>query len=181
MGRQFEQPLLWLDCEMTGLDPLKDRILEIACILTDGNLEHMQEGPCMILHCPKEELDEMNDWCKEQHGNSGLTEACMRATLTAQDAEKHIIAFLKENNVGMKEAVLAGNSIHMDKEFLRREMPSLLEFLHYQILDVSSIKILAQRWFPSVAPPRKMYLHRALDDIKESIQELAYYRNNLFK
>ncbi|CDJ43192.1 oligoribonuclease, putative [Eimeria tenella] len=181
MGRQFEQPLLWLDCEMTGLDPLHDRILEVACILTDGELKYMQEGPCMVLHCPKETLEEMGSWCREQHGNSGLTEACLRATLTAKDAEQRIIAFLKQNSVGAKEAVLAGNSIHMDREFLRKEMPALLEFLHYQILDVSSIKILAQSWFPTVAPPKKLYMHRALDDIKESIQELVYYRNKIFK
>ena len=125
MERQSEHPLLWLDCEMTGLDPVKDRILEVSCILTDGALKRMQEGPCMVLHCPKEELDAMGAWCREQHGNSGLTEACMNATLTAQDAEREIISFLKQNHVGEKEAVLAGNSIHMDKEFLRKEMPAL--------------------------------------------------------
>ncbi|CDI83545.1 oligoribonuclease, putative [Eimeria acervulina] len=181
MGRQFEQPLLWLDCEMTGLDPARDRILEVACILTDGELKHMQEGPSMVLHCPKEELEEMGAWCRQQHGNSGLTEACQRATLTARDAEERIIAFLKKNSVGAKEAILAGNSIHMDKEFLRKEMPALLEFLHYRILDVSSIKVIAQRWFPLVAPAKKQYMHRALDDIKESIRELAYYRERIFK
>ncbi|CDJ29018.1 oligoribonuclease, putative [Eimeria mitis] len=181
MVRLFEQPLLWLDCEMTGLDPLKDRILEVACILTDGELKHMEEGPSFVLHCPKRELEEMGSWCREQHGKSGLTEACIRASMSARDAEQQIIAFLIRNGVCAKEAVLAGNSIHMDKEFLRKEMPELLDFLHYRILDVSSIKVIARSWFPAVAPPKKQYTHRALDDIKESIQELAYYREKIFR
>ncbi|CDJ47936.1 oligoribonuclease, putative [Eimeria brunetti] len=180
MGSQLENPLLWLDCEMTGLDPRKDRILEVACILTDGQLKRVQEGPTIVLHCPKEVLMEMGPWCQEHHGKSGLTEACMRATTTAAAAEQQIISFLKENGVGTGEAILAGNSIHMDKEFLRNEMPGVLEFLHYRILDVSSIKVLATSWFPGLLPPKKRYMHRALDDIKESIEELRYYRENIF-
>ncbi|CDI74393.1 oligoribonuclease, putative [Eimeria praecox] len=216
MACKFEKPLLWLDCEMTGLDPLTDKILEVACILTDGELKHIQEGPSLVLHCPKSVLDMMGEWCSNQHRSSGLTKACLQSTLTVRDAEKSIIDFLKANNVEEQTAVLAGNSIHvdkeyvrdaeksiidflkannveeqtavlagnsihMDKEFLRREMPELLKFLHYRILDVSSIKIIAERWFPSLAVPKKSYNHRALDDIKESIQELKYYRQNIFQ
>lgn len=166
---------------MTGLDPLKDRILEVACILTDGDLGHMQKGPSLVLHCPKKELEEMGSWCREHHGKSGLTQACLRSCMTASDAEQRIIAFLKLNGVGAKEAVLAGNSVHMDKEFLRREMPELIEFLHYRILDISSIKVVAKSWFPRVAPPKKRYRHRALADIQESIEELAYYRKQIFR
>lgn len=181
MACKFEKPLLWLDCEMTGLDPLTDKILEVACILTDGELKHIQEGPSLVLHCPKSVLDMMGEWCSNQHRSSGLTKACLQSTLTVRDAEKSIIDFLKANNVEEQTAVLAGNSIHVDKEFLRREMPELLKFLHYRILDVSSIKIIAERWFPSLAVPKKSYNHRALDDIKESIQELKYYRQNIFQ
>ncbi|KAL8444749.1 hypothetical protein Emed_006064 [Eimeria media] len=180
-GTPFSHPLLFVDCEMTGLDPQRDRLMEFACVLTDGALRRREEGPSLVLHCPEEELERMNSWCKEHHGASGLTAACRASRVTAQDAERQVLGFLKQHGIKEKEACLAGNSIHVDRQFLLREMPALTDYLHYRIVDVSTVKILANSWYPEMKGFKKQNTHRALDDIKESIEELAFYREHIFK
>ncbi|KAL8273482.1 hypothetical protein Esti_002548 [Eimeria stiedai] len=151
VGAPFSHPLLFVDCEMAGLDPQRDRLLEFACVLTDGALQRRQEGPSLVLHCPEEELARMNQWCRDHHGASGLTAACRASSITAQEAERQVLEFLREHGVGEKEACLAGNSVHIDRQFLQREMPALTAFLHYRIVDVSTIKTLASSWLRAAA------------------------------
>jgi oligoribonuclease len=174
--------LVWLDMEMTGLDPAKERIIEIATILTDGNLVEIGVGPDLVIHQDDAVLAAMDDWNRTHHGASGLTERVKTSTVTDADAEAQTLAFIKEH-VGAKERpVLAGNSIHQDRRFIRKYMPKLDARLHYRMVDVSTIKELARRWFPAIVvkqPPKKD-THRALDDIRESIEELRFYRANVF-
>ena len=174
--------LVWLDMEMTGLDPTKERIIEIATILTDGNLVEIAVGPDLVIHQDDAVLAAMDDWNRTHHGASGLTERVKSSTVTDADAETQTLAFIREH-VGAKDRpVLAGNSIHQDRRFIRKYMPKLDARLHYRMVDVSTIKELARRWFPAVVvkqPPKKD-THRALDDIRESIEELRFYRANVF-
>ncbi|KAK9478293.1 ribonuclease H-like domain-containing protein [Lipomyces japonicus] len=173
-------PLVWIDCEMTGLDLKKDKIIEIACYVTDGSLNLLeQNGFEEVINCPKEILDSMDAWCTEHHGQSGLTAKVLASVASTREVETRLLHYLK-NSVGItkqRTAILAGNSIHADKEFLRKEMPELLNFLHYRIIDVSTVKELAKRRNPAVfeGSPKKLAAHTAKSDILESIKELQYY------
>ena len=172
--------LVWLDMEMTGLDPEKDTILELALIVTDAELEVLAESPDFVIHQPDEVLASMDPWCIEQHGRSGLTEASRRSSLTLAEAEEQALAFLSEF-VAPRTAPLAGNSVHVDRTFLARRLPRLHDFFHYRNVDVSTIKELVQRWYPGLRTPKKAERHRALDDLRESIAELRFYRATVFR
>lgn len=173
--------LVWVDLEMTGLDIDKDHIIEMACIVTDSSMNVIAEGPNLIIHQPEEVLSGMGDWCKEHHGASGLTDAVRKSTVELKEAEEQMLAFIKEHTP-VKECPLAGNSVHADKRFLDKYMPRFMEHLHYRIVDVSTVKELCKRWYSWIykGAPKKKETHRALEDIKESIKELKYYRSNMF-
>ncbi|KAK4699481.1 oligoribonuclease, partial [Phenoliferia sp. Uapishka_3] len=186
--------IVWIDCEMTGLAAylppptlpkgqpfLPDRILEIACIVTDGDLNPLDEGVEFIIRTEKAVLDRMNDWCIEQHGKTGLTTSCLESQFTMEEVDKLVASYVtKHCPDGM--ALLAGNSVHADLAFIKKDLPKLANVLHYRIIDVSSIKELASRWYPSLRLPAKSAsAHRALSDIQDSINELKYYRQNIFK
>lgn len=174
--------LVWMDLEMTGLDPDRDRIIEIAALITNGELEVVAEGPNLVVHQPDELLAAMDEWNTQHHGESGLTERVRASTVSEQQAEQAVLAFLSEH-CEPRTAPLAGNSVHQDRRFLRRYMPSVDEFLHYRLVDVSTVKELGRRWYPEAYArrPPKNATHRALDDIRESIEELRYYRQAFFK
>jgi oligoribonuclease len=174
--------LVWLDMEMTGLDPAKERIIEIATIITDGQLAEIAIGPSMVVHQGDDVLAAMDDWNKKHHGGSGLVQRVKDSTISDADAEAQTLAFINAHCGAKERPVLAGNSIHQDRRFIRRYMPALDARLHYRMVDVSTVKELARRWYPQVAArqPSKNETHRALDDIRESIEELRYYRNNVF-
>lgn len=175
--------LVWIDLEMSGLDASRERILEIATLVTDANLELVAEGPELVLHQPDELLARMDAWNTEHHGASGLTERVRSSTIDEAEAEARTLAFLASVGVGPREAPLAGNSIHQDRLFLARYLPALEQHLHYRNVDVSTVKELVRRWMPTVYAerPTKKGSHRALDDIKESIEELRYYRARAFR
>jgi oligoribonuclease len=171
-----------MDLEMTGLDPERERIIEIATVVTDGDLNILAEGPELVLNQPETVLAAMDDWNRKHHGESGLIDRVRASTMTDLEAEARIVAFLKEH-VGEREAPLAGNSVHQDRRFIARYMPALDAYLHYRLVDVSTIKELVARWHPDVYAkrPHKHATHRALLDIRESIEELRYYRTAAFK
>jgi oligoribonuclease len=174
--------LVWLDMEMTGLDPERERIIEVATILTDGNLTEIAVGPELVIHQPDEILAAMDDWNRKHHGASGLIDRVKASTITDADAEAQTVAFINAHVPAKDRPVLAGNSIHQDRRFIHNYMAALDKRLHYRMVDVSTIKELARRWFPELAakvPPKKE-THRALDDIRESIDELRWYRQHLF-
>jgi len=175
------QPLIWMDLEMTGLDPDHDRILEIAVIVTSADLETLDRGPDLVVHQDDALLDGMDAWNTEHHGKSGLVELVKSSTLDEPAAEREILAWLGER-CKAGAVPLAGNSVHQDRAFLRRYMPDLHDFLHYRNVDVSTIKELLRRWAPQVlaAAPMKRGAHRAMGDLEESIRELAYYRTAAF-
>lgn len=179
---KFNKPLVWIDLEMTGLNVEVDRILEIACIVTDGRLTKSVEGPDLVISQPKECLDNMGEWCREHHGASGLTKRVLQSTITERDAEKQVIEFI-EKHIGSDTALLAGNSVYMDLLFLKKYMPKLAALLPHVLVDVSSIMALCIRWFPAERKkaPTKEKNHRAMDDIRESIRELKYYKESIFK
>ncbi|KAJ2950944.1 hypothetical protein O0L34_g5316 [Tuta absoluta] len=174
--------IVWVDLEMTGLDIEKDHIMEIACLVTDADLNVVAKVPSIIIHQPDDILKDMNQWCVRQHGESGLTEACRKSKISIQDAEKQILEFVSKH-VPEKKCPLGGNSVYMDRLFLRKYMPTLNEYLHYRIIDVSTIKELAKRWYPKEFSkiPQKKFSHRTLDDILDSIEELKYYKEHVFK
>ncbi|KAI8993697.1 ribonuclease H-like domain-containing protein [Pilobolus umbonatus] len=165
---------------MTGLDITRDHLIEIAVLITDGDLNVVSKGPSLVIHQPKEVMDNMNDWCIQHHGTSGLTKEVLESTLTAADAEKQVVDFLSQH-IEKGVAPLAGNTVHEDKRFLYKEMPGIIEYLHYRIVDVSTVKELARRWHPSLPGYKKQGEHRALGDIIESIEELKYYKETLFQ
>src|SRR5512139_2638733 len=174
--------LVWLDMEMTGLDPDRERIIEVATILTDGQLNEIAIGPELVIHQADEILAAMDEWNKTHHGASGLIERVKTSTVTDAEAEEQTIAFINAHVSSKERPVLAGNSIHQDRRFIRRYMPALEKRLHYRMVDVSTIKELARRWYPQVIArqPQKRDTHRALDDVRESIEELRFYRGQVF-
>ena len=174
--------LVWMDLEMTGLDPERERIIEAAVLVTDGQLVVKAEGPNLVLHQSEEVLGAMDDWNKEHHGKSGLLDRVRASTLLEEEAENQLLAFVRAH-CKERTAPLAGNSIHQDRRFLRRYMPRLEAHLHYRNVDVSTVKELVKRWHPKIfeGAPAKASAHRALDDIRESIAELRYYRESAFR
>ena len=173
--------LVWLGLEMTGLEPAQDRIIEIATLVTDTHLEVLAEGPVIAIHQPEAVLAAMDDWNREHHGASGLLQRVRASDRDAAGAERETLAFLAAW-VPAGKSPLCGNSICQDRRFLARSMPQLEAWFHYRNLDVSSLKILAQRWAPAVAEAfKKQSAHRALDDIRESISELRHYREHLLR
>ncbi len=171
--------LVWMDLEMTGLNPDTDTILEIATIITDKNLNILAEGPNLVIHHTPEALARMDEWCRKHHGDSGLTRRALTSSLTLAQAEEATLAFIRQH-VSERQSPLCGNSIHQDRRFLARHMPAIDAWLHYRMIDVSTIKELVRRWYPRVRIPQKRGGHRALADIRESIAELRYYRRHVF-
>jgi oligoribonuclease len=173
-------PLIWIDMEMSGLYPATCRILEIATIVTDGDLNVVAEGPDLVVHQPDAVLEAMDEWNREHHGASGLTEAVRKSAVSVAEAERKTLDFLKPH-CKPGESPLCGNSVGQDRLFLARYMPELEAFLNYRIVDVSSIKEVALRWYPALKIPPKREAHRALEDIRESIEELRFYRERVFR
>lgn len=172
--------LVWMDLEMTGLDVDEHVILEIATVITDSELNIIAEGPNLVVHQSDTELAKMDDWCVQHHGESGLTAKVRQSTISNRDAELQTLEFIKQW-LGPREAPLCGNSIWQDRRFIGAQMRELDAYLHYRIVDVSSLKELSKRWYPTVRTPPKRTTHRALDDIRESIEELRYYRQTIFR
>ncbi len=173
-------PLVWMDLEMSGLDPDRCAILEIATIITDGELEIIAEGPDLVIHHDEPVLAAMDEWCTKHHGESGLTAAVRASTIDLAEAERRTLEFVGAH-AQPRQSPLCGNTIWQDRRFLVRHMPTLESHLHYRLIDVSTIKELARRWYPDARAPAKSEAHRALDDIRESIEELRYYRRTLFR
>jgi oligoribonuclease len=173
--------LIWIDLEMTGLDTVQDEIIEIATLVTDSQLNVIAEGPMLAIHQPDKLLDAMDEWNTRQHGKSGLTQRVKDSKLSTQDAERMTLEFLAEH-VDAGASPMCGNSICQDRRFMARLMPELEQFFHYRNLDVSTLKELGIRWAPQVmAGYKKESSHLAMNDIKDSIAELQYYREHLFK
>lgn len=173
--------LIWIDLEMTGLDPETHKIIEIASIVTDSELNILAEGPMLAIHQSDEELGKMDDWCTNTHTNSGLVKRVKETAVTENEAIAQTIAFL-EQWVPKGKSPICGNSIGQDRRFLYKHMPLLEEYFHYRYLDVSTIKELTRRWQPEILEGfSKSGSHLALDDIRESIAELKYYRSTVFK
>lgn len=174
--------LVWMDLEMTGLDLARERIIEVATVITDGELNVVAEGPDLVVHQPDSLLAAMDDWNTRHHRESGLTEAVRRSSLNEAEAEAETLRFIAAH-CEKGTAPLAGNSVHTDRWFLKSQMPSLEAWLHYRNVDVSTLKELARRWSPGAFArrPSKKGNHRAREDILESIEELRYYREVLFR
>lgn len=179
---QSESLLVWMDLEMSGLDVQRERILEIAALVTDADLEVVAEGPDLVVHQPEEVLAAMDAWNTEHHTESGLIERVRASTLTEAAAETQVLAFL-EQHCSARSAPLCGNSIGQDRRFLMKYMPRIHEYLHYRVVDVTTVKELTRRWHPQLFDkrPHKKGRHRAHEDILESIEELRWYRENVFK
>lgn len=172
--------LIWIDLEMTGLDPDSDVIIEIATLVTDAHLNILAEGPSLVVHQPTEILDGMDEWNTNQHGRSGLTQRVKDSVISEAEAEAATIEFLKDY-VPAGKSPMCGNSICQDRRFLYRYMPELEKFFHYRNLDVSSVKELARRWKPDVLKGLKKHgTHLAMDDIRDSVNELKHYRERFF-
>lgn len=173
--------IVWMDLEMTGLDPDRDRILEIAVLVTDGDLNVTAEGPNLVVHQADEVLSAMDEWNTSHHGQSGLTTRVRESTIDEAQVQAALLEFLGQHTEKGK-APLAGNSIHQDRRFLARYLPEVEAWLHYRNVDVSTVKELARRWYPTQysGRPNKKGTHRAMDDILESIAELKYYREAVF-
>lgn len=173
--------LVWIDLEMTGLDPARERIIEVATLITDNELNLIAEGPVIAVHQPDGLLAAMDDWNRKTHGESGLVERVKQSKVDTATAERQTLEFLK-TYVAPGSSPMCGNSVHQDRRFLEREMPELLAFFHYRNLDVSTLKELAKRWNPSAMKGfEKRNVHLALDDIRESLAELAHYRRTFLR
>jgi oligoribonuclease len=169
-------PLIWIDLEMTGLDPDQDRIIEIATLLTDAQLEEVAVGPVLAIATPASVLAGMDEWNQQTHGRSGLIQRCIESSIDLEEAQRRTLDFLSAH-LEPGVSPMCGNSICQDRRFLARGMPALEAFFHYRNLDVSTVKILAQRWAPDIsAGLTKASSHQVLDDIRDSIEELRYYR-----
>jgi oligoribonuclease len=176
-----DQNLVWLDCEMTGLDPEVDRLIEIAVVVTGADLTPRLEGPVLVIHQSDEQLDKMDAWNKGTHGRSGLIDKVKASTLTEAEAEQQVLDFIARY-VPKRSAPMCGNSISQDRRFLVKYMPKLEAFFHYRNIDVSTLKELAKRWRPDVYDGfKKQQKHTALADVHESIDELAHYRETFLK
>lgn len=186
---RISKPIVWIDCEMTGLDHTKDQIIEVCCIITDGNLNILDKDPVgnkcyeSVIHCDKAVMDMMDEWCIEHHGASGLTKKVIDSTKTKEQVEKELLNYIKrfipEKNVG----ILAGNSIHMDRLFMLKDFPKVIDHLFYRLIDVSTIMEVSQRHNPELASviPRKEAAHTAKKDILESIRQLKWYMDHYLK
>ncbi|MCG7584037.1 oligoribonuclease [Photobacterium sp. OFAV2-7] len=175
-----DQNLIWIDLEMTGLDPETHQIIEIATIVTDAQLNILAEGPVLAIHQPEAELAKMDEWCTTTHTNSGLVERIRQSNITEEEAVRQTIAFL-ELWVPKGASPICGNSIGQDRRFLYKHMPELEQYFHYRYLDVSTLKELTRRWKPELLSGfSKKGSHLALDDIRDSIAELRYYREHIF-
>jgi len=180
MMAQQEQNLVWIDLEMTGLNPERNVILEIASIITDSNLNIIALGPSLVIYQPEDMLNMMEAWSHAQHTKSGLLDKVRTSHVSLQEAEQQTLSFIQQHCV-QGTALLAGNSVWQDRAFLRVYMPALINYLYYRLIDVTTIKELVLRWYPNHAEFKKADTHRALEDIQESIAELCYYRENFFK
>ena len=179
--KKSKDNLVWIDMEMTGLDVEKERIIEVASIITDKNLNILEEGPNLIIHQPKKLLDAMDAWNQKQHAASGLIDEIKKSKITVKKAESLTLKFLKKYCIPGK-AILAGNTVHHDRKFIAKYMPKLDKFLHYRHVDVTSLKVLIKWWYPKGKNEhKKKEAHRALGDIRESIEELKYFREHHFK
>ncbi|XP_039292863.1 LOW QUALITY PROTEIN: probable oligoribonuclease [Nilaparvata lugens] len=178
-----DENLVWIDMEMTGLDLSIHRIIEVACIITDGQLNVIAEFPSLVINEPEEVLAKMNEWCVVNHAKTGLTEEVRKSKITLEEAETKLYNFISQH-VPPGKCQLAGNSVYMDRLFIKQFMPRIDGHLHYRIVDVSAVKELCRRWYPSAYErmvKNKLLAHRAFADIKNSIEELKYYRSTIFK
>jgi len=175
-----ETALVWIDCEMTGLDTSKDALIEVACLVTDAELNVLGDGVSVVIRPPAQAVEDMGDFVREMHTASGLIND-LEDGLTMADAQAAVLAYVRQHVPVAGKAPLAGNTVGMDRMFLERDMPELMAHLHYRVVDVSSIKELVRRWYPRVffQAPAKTGGHRALGDIKDSIRELQYYRKTV--
>ena len=175
--------LAWIDLEMTGLDPSTEVIVEIAVLVTDDELEIVAEGPDLVVSAPAEKLAGMGDVVRRMHASSGLTKAVEASTITLEEAGQQVMEFLRQHIAQPGQVPLCGNSIGTDRRFLAAYLPELERFFHYRSIDVSTVKELCRRWYPDAygAAPSKASAHRALDDIRESVKELRYYRETVFR
>ncbi|KAG8236026.1 hypothetical protein J437_LFUL015404 [Ladona fulva] len=173
---------VWVDMEMTGLDAEKDRILEISCYLSDAEINQLLPGPQLVIHQPEHVLNSMDEWCTTQHNKTGLVEESRKSKVRESDAEKLLYDFLS-SHIPYKAGIIAGNTVFMDKIFLGKYLPKVDDYLHYRILDVSTLKELCRDWYPKIyeSAPKKIGDHRATGDILRSIEELRFYKANIFK
>ena len=177
---EAEERLVWIDLEMTGLDVTKESIIEIATVVTDGELNIVAQGPNLAINVEESLLAGMDEWNTSHHTSSGLVERVRQEGVSIEEAEERTLQFLQEW-VPEGRAPLCGNSVWNDKKFMEKEMPKLVEHLHYRMIDVSTVKELARRWYPAVGRYEKKGAHLALDDILESIEELRYFRSKVFR
>lgn len=173
---------VWIDCEMTGLDITKDVLIEIATIITDTDMNLIEEGPDLVIHQPEQALSDMIPIVQDLHASSGLIDEVRKSTITVAEAEEQTLSFIQKH-CQQSQAVLAGNSVWQDRNFLCKYMPRITDFLNYRIVDVSSVKLLVRQWYPNDSNIRfkKAETHRALTDIQESISELKHYKKFFFK